>query len=446
MSNQSSSTIPRKRIVVLGGGFGGLYTIRDLTRKLRCVWHEVEIILIDQHNYFLFSPLLHEVMVEMVDMHHVVHPLRQSLRGLPVRYHETPVMQINLHEKTVLTGIGEIGYDYLVIALGSITQYFGMEDVQCYSFPLKTMGHAVRLRNHVLSMLESASNASDPAERQRMLTFVQVGAGYTGLETITELRDFVHDCVRKDYPELSPDQLRFMLVDALPAIPVPLHTSLTTCTLDHLCKKEIAVSMRTAVSKAGRGWVEFANGQVVDTYTVIWTAGVSANPVLANLAVPKGSLGRLLVTPSLQLADFPEVFALGDCACCIGDDGKPLPPTAQVVNQQAPVTAENIYRMLYRLPLKTFHFKHLGELASLGEYCAVAELGSVRLSGFVAWLVWRTIYLMKMPWWNDRLRIAIDWMLDFFMRRDTSRIEVGASCSECAIHACDAWKSPERDE
>lgn len=418
-------------ILVLGAGFGGLYMARKLAAKIKHISRNVTITLLDQHNYFLFSPLLHEVIVEMVEMHHVVHPVRHTLQGLSVRFHETPILKIELENKTVITGMGNFSYDYLVIALGSVTQYFGMEDVRRNSFELKNISHAVRLRNHILSMLESASNTSDMDEQKRLLTFVQIGAGYTGLETITEIRDFIHNCLRHDYQEIDKSLLRFILVDALPTLPIPMHQYLTNSTIAHLNSKGISLKLNTPVHKAGRGWVEFNNGEVISTSTLIWTAGVVAHPVLADLPVEKGSMQRLKATDTLQLPAYPEVFTLGDCALVTADDNKPLPPSAQVVNQQASLVANNLSSILQGLPIRKFRFKHLGELASLGEFNAIAELGPLRLSGFLAWWIWRTIYLFKMPWWNDRVQIAIDWTLDLIMRRNTARIDFGQSCPQC---------------
>lgn len=423
----------RPRIVILGAGFGGLYLAIHLMRRLRRARQQAEVILIDRNNYFLFSPLLHEVTVEMVEMHHVVHPVRQFLRKTPVKFLEAGVDGIDLSSRIIRTTRGEVTYDYLVLALGSVTSYFGMETVARFSFPLKTLGEAFRLRNHVISMFEAASATEDAEQRRRMLTFVQVGAGFTGIETITELRDFVYESFARDYaPELVA-AARFILVDGLPGLQVPTNPKLAQYVLRLLRGKGIDVHFKTQVKDAGLGWVEFADGERIATNTLIWTAGVMANPVIAALRVEQGPLKRLKVRDTLQLLEYPEVLALGDCACFLDNEGKPLPMTAQVANQQAPVGADNLVRMLTEKPLRLFRYRRLGELASLGTYNAIADLGKVQLRGILAWWIWRSIYLVKMPWWADRFRIAADWTLDLFFPRDTSRIEVGP-CPECPLH------------
>jgi NADH dehydrogenase len=267
-----------------------------------------------------------------------------------------------------------------------------------------------------------------------MLTVVQVGAGFTGLETITEIHEFLHDALRVDYPMINPHEVRLLLVDGLPGLQTPSHAGLARYTINLLRKKGIEVRFETQVTDAGPGWVTFAGGERLDTNTLIWAAGVTANLLLDELPGEKGSGRRLTVLPTLQLPAFPEVFALGDCALSL-DAGKPLPATAQVVNQQAPVVADNLLASLTGKPLHAFKFQRLGELASLGQFNAVAEMGPLRFRGFFAWWLWRAVYLLKMPCMEGRFRIAADWTLDFLFPRDTSRIEMGP-CRHCPLDAC----------
>ena len=425
--NRTDTAIPQ--ILILGAGFAGLYLTLRLAARLR---GRAEITLVDRNNYFLFSPLLHEVMVGMVEMHHAVHPIRRFLRGLPVRFVEAAVEEIDLEAKTVDTSAGSFAYDYLVLGLGSVTNDFGMEQVARYAFPLKTIAEAFRLRNHILTLFERAANTTDPEERRRLLTFVQAGAGLTGLETITELHDFLHESLRKDYPMIRPEEIRLVLIDGLPELQAPSHPTLARRTLRLLQRKGIELRFKTLVKDAGPGWVACRDGAVIPTHTLIWTAGVCASPSIAALPVEKGSQQRVKVLPTLQLPAYPEVLALGDCAYCTDENGRPLPTTAQVANQQAPVAAANLLRLLAGSPPQPFTYRRMGELASLGTANAIAELGPVTVSGFLAWWIWRTIYLAKMPRWADRVHIAADWSMDLFLPRDTSRIEV-APCPACTL-------------
>lgn len=419
---EQSTSVSPKRIVILGGGFGGLYTAVRLAKLLRRAQPAVEITLIDRNNYFLFTPLLHEVIPGRVEMHHVTHPIRHFLARTPVQFHQTEIQQIDLPGKTVRTAMGDFPYDVLVLALGSVTNYFGNEEIAYHSFALKSLPHAVRLRNHILAKLEAACNTPDAAMRCRMLTLVQVGAGFTGLEAITELHDFLHAALRKDYLTLDPAELRLLLVDALPELPTPADAGLLKYTARLLQKKNIECRLNTTVSTAGPGWVTFAGGEIVETDTLIWAAGVTANPLLADLPVERGSGKRLTVLPTLQLPSFPEVFALGDCALSM-QEGKPLPTTAQVANQQAPVLAANIAALMAGKSLRPFTFHRLGELASLGEYNAIAEMGPFRFRGFFAWWIWWMVYLVKLPRWEARVRVCVDWLVGFSFPSDTSRIE-----------------------
>lgn len=433
---RANSLTSKPRIVVLGAGFGGLFTTLRLEQKLKRARISANITLLDKNNFFLFSPLLHEMTAEMVEMHHVVHPIRQLLRKTSVHFQETTIKSIDLNARVIHTTLGETPYDYLVMAMGSVTHYFEKPNLLRFTFPLKGLGEAVRLRNHIISQFEIASQVTDPIARQQLLTFVQVGAGYTGLETITDMHDLIHRSLLRDYRSIHSDEVRIILVDASPTLRVPNHTGLARYTLNVLQRKGIELRFDMRVNDAGPGWLELTTGERIATKTVVWTAGVTTNPVIAALPVQKGAQQRVMVRDTLQLLDFPEVFALGDCAFSSCRQGQALPTTAQVADQQAKVTAANVLRLCTNKPLRPFTYLQLGQLASLGTYNAIADIGPFKFHGFFAWWLWRTVYLLKMPWWSDRLRIAADWTLDLFFPLDTSRIEVIPS-SHCPFADCD---------
>jgi len=421
-TQQEAESSGRPRIIILGAGFGGLYLVRYLVKKLARACLATQITLIDRNNYFFFIPLLHEALVRRVDMLHILHPIRQSLRRLPVFFQETEVEGIDLTERTVRTQQGLLTYDYLVLALGSVTNYFHHPNFARYSFSMKSPDDAYLLRNHIITMFKTASESSDALRRRQLLTFVLIGAGYTGQETVTELHDLIHASLLRDYPAIRPEEIRLLLVDGHPDLPVPPHRGLARQALRVLRRKGIEVRFNTRAKDAGPGWVEFADGERVETDTLIWATGVQANPLVANLPAEKGSMGRLLVLPTLQLPDYPEVFVLGDCACFITKDHPPLPPTAQVANQQAVMAADNLVRLLAGRAPAPFHYHQKVELATLGPYHGVAEIGSLHLHGFLAWMAINAVYLYILPCWRERARIAADWAVNLFFPPDTTHI------------------------
>lgn len=427
----------RPRILILGAGFGGLYLVRCLVKKLARARLPANITLIDRNNYFFFIPLLHEALVERVGMHHILHPLRQSLRRLPVMFHETEVQGVDLAARTVQTQQGVFTYDYLVLALGSVTNYFHNQQFTRYSFPMKSPDDAYRLRGHIITMFRMASETHDTERRRQLLTFVFVGAGYTGQETVTELHDLFHASLLRDYPTICPAEIRLLLVDGHPDLPVPPHRGLASRALRVLQRKGIEVRFNTRAKDAGPGWVEFTSGERIHTGTLIWATGVQANPIVDTLPTPKGSMGRLQVLPTLQLPDFPEVFILGDCAYFTEHDQPALPPTAQVANQQAATAADNLVHLLTGRTPVPFQYHQKVELATLGPFQGVAEIGPLHFHGFLAWLAINAIYLYILPCWRERVRIATDWGVNLFLPPDTSGIKAESYPSSSSIEPLD---------
>lgn len=440
----TSAPATAPHIVILGAGFGGLYLALHLARQVRRGTLQARITLLDRHNYFLFTPLLHEVAAGLVEMRHVVHPVRRFLRNLPVTFHEWLVEDIDLAEQTVLTDHGAVPYDYLVLALGSTTNYFGNQHLARHVIPLKTLGDAFRLRNHLIAMFEAASATTDADERRQMLTFAVAGAGYTGIEVIAEVRDLIHRSLLRDYPTINPAEVRLLVIEGLPEMPVPSDRPLAERTKRLLERRGIEVHLHARIQDAGLGWLQLANGERIWTNTLIWTAGVSASPIVSALPVPADHLGRVRVLDTLQLLDYPQVLAIGDCASLPNSDGRPLPPTAQVASQQATALAANMPLLLAGQPMRPFVYHHQGELGSLGARTAVADIHGFRFFGFPAWWLWRTVYLGKLPRWEDRFRIAADWTLDLFFRGNTSQIEVGA-CPICPLRICPSCAHPTSD-
>lgn len=424
------------RILILGAGFGGWYLVRDLIKRLARARLHADITLIDRQNYFFFIPLLHEALIARVGMHHILHPIRQTLRRLPVTFIEREVVGIDLHARVVQTSEANYGYDYLVIALGSVTNYVHNPHFAKYSFPMKSPDDAYRLRNHIIACFRTASAIDDPGRRRQLLTFVTVGAGYTGQETLTELYDFIHASLLQDYRSIRPEEIRLLLIDGHPDLPVPPHRGLAKRALQVLQYKGIDVRFNTRAKDAGPGWIEFSTGEHVASDTVIWATGVQANPLVDLLPTPKGSMGRLHVRPTLQLPDFPEVFVLGDCAYFPTGEHTALPPTAQVANQQAAMVAENLVYSLNNRSPAPFKYRQKVDLATLGSYNGVAEIGSFRCHGLLAWFAINVIYLYILPCWRERIRIAADWLINVFAPPDTSSITAeSATASQSSQHS-----------
>jgi len=412
-----------RRIVILGAGFGGLTTALELARRLRRE-PRAEVLLLDAHNFHLFSPMLHEVTSGSVEPRHVVWPIRGLGRRTRFTFERRQVRAIDLNARKIATDRDEIGYEYLVIALGSTTNYYGVRGAAERTFAFKTLPDAVRLRNHILEMFEQAVDERDPERRRRLLTFVLVGAGCTGVELATELHDLARRTLVRHYPVLAAGEVRIVLAEATGRIIPCVSDQLAALGLTKLREKGIEVRLHAPVVAVGDGLVEFQDGEKLTTDTVIWTAGVKATPVVEALPVEKDKLGRVIVNEHLEIPPFPGVFAIGDAAH--SRDSRlqdALPPTAQVAMQQARAVAHNIARDLRGRTKEPFTYRHRGDLVSLGIGDGVGEIAGLAFSGLPAWLLWRSVFLAKLVGWKNRIRVALDWLVGAFFERDVAKLE-----------------------
>ena len=412
-----------RRIVILGAGFGGLFTALDLDRRLRKELG-LEIRLLDARNFHLFSPMLHEVTSGIIEPRHVVWPVRAISGRMRLIFETREVEFIDLEGRKVLTDSGEVEYDYLVIALGSVTNYFGVSGAQERAFTFKTLKDAVRLKNHILEMFERAVLERDAEKRRRLLTFAMVGAGCTGVELATEIDDLARKTLARHYPHLDVREVRIMLAEATGRIIPCVSDRLAELGLEKLRQKGIEIRLHLPVVRVSDGAVELADGNIIPTETVIWTAGVKANPVVEKLPVEKDKLGRIVVDEYLELPAFSRVFAIGDCAHCLDPRvHDALPPTAQVAIQQARCVAVNILRELEGQEKEPFVYRHRGDLVSLGAGDGVGEIAGVAFSGLPAWLLWRSVFLVKLFGWKNRIRVALDWIISSLFQRDLAKLE-----------------------
>jgi NADH:ubiquinone reductase (H+-translocating) len=416
---------PTGRIVVLGGGFGGVFTAVRLERRLRGD-PGVEISLVNKENYFVFQPLLPEVAAGSIVPSQVANPLRRMLRT--TRFFASEVDEIDLQKKMVSIFVGEgrhlrvLPYDHLVLALGTIVDLSSLPGLSEHSLPLKNIGDAFYLRNHVIGCLEQADIETDLQYRKALCTFVVVGGGFSGVETIGEMQEMVH-LVLPHYRNIPVEEVRFVLVHSQERILPEVVPGLASYAQTVLRSRGIETLLKVRCKAATVEGIFLSDGRMVRTRTLVSTVGNAPNPLLRTLPCPKDR-GRVVVEPTLAVPGHPGVWALGDCAMVPSPDGTPYAPTAQNAIRQAVTCADNIAATLRGETMKPFVFHGLGKLASLGGRSAVAEILGLRIKGFVAWWLWRTIYLMKLPGWERRLRVALDWTLDLFFERNLVQLKV----------------------
>ena len=418
---------PRKRrIVILGGGFGGVYAAMHL-EKLLTRNSAVEVSLVSRDNFFLLTPMLHEIAASDLEITNIVNPLRKLLRKVEVLVGD--VNEIDLQNKQVLISRGyrnqsqQLTYDHLVIALGSITNFYDIPGLAGVAVPMKSLRDAVQLRAQVIRHLEEANWDSNAGKRQSFLTFVVAGGGFAGVETVAALNDFVRDALLF-YPNLSEDMLRVVLVHSGPVILPELGESLGRHAQRVLARRGVEIRFNTRVKSVNETKVFLTNGVQISSRTLVWTAGTVPSPLISSLPCAK-ERGRIIVNQFLRVSNWPNVWAVGDCALVpdVRSPGQFHPPTAQHAMREGKVVAHNIAAALSGRPPKSFSFKTIGLLASIGRRAGVARIFGFNFSGFLAWWMWRTIYLSKLPGFDKKVRVAFDWTLDLLFPKDV-----------CAVH------------
>jgi NADH dehydrogenase len=407
------------RILVLGGGFGGVYTALHLERTLGRR-PDVEITLVSRENFFLFTPMLHEVAASDLDITHIVSPLRTLLKRTTIFIGDIAAIDLDARRVRVAHGFEthehELAYDQLVIALGSMTNFYGLPGLEQRALTMKTLGDAIHLRNRVIATLEEADTEC-AAGRDGLLTFVVAGGGFAGVETIAGLNDFVREAL-KFYPRLTPDRIRMVLVHAGPTILPELGERLGAYAQQKLAARGIEIRTEAKVAGVTDRGVLLADGTGIRSRLVVWTAGTSPHPLLHGLPC-RLDKGRVVVDEALAVPGYGGVWALGDCAV-VPDwrTGRPHPPTAQHALREAKTVAANIAATLDGGQPRAFDFRIIGQLAAIGRRTGVARVFGINFSGFFAWWLWRTIYLSKLPRFEKKCRVAIDWTLDLLFSKD----------------------------
>ena len=421
---------PKKRIVILGGGFAGMTAAEGLERELQKD-PSVVITLVSETNALLFTPMLAEVAGSSLEPSHISTPLRTTLHR--AEFIRGRVTAVDLENKRVLldASIGGaescesvLSYDHLVFALGAVSNYLGLSNVQRLAFDFKSLIDAIRIRNHVIEMFERADRERDPEARKALLTFVIAGGGFAGVELAGALNDFARG-ILADYPNLRGEDVRVVLVHSRDRILPELSESLGRYAQKRMEMRGVEFRLNTRLTDAREGAVVLSDREI-PAETLVWTAGTAPNPLTKALPLEKDKRGALIVAQDLSVAGHAGVWALGDCAVVVdAKSGKPCPPTAQFALREAATLARNIRATLAGRTTKGFHFDSLGALCVVGHQTACAELTipfvrqkALRFSGLLAWFMWRSIYLGKLPGLERKIRVLVDWTVELFFPKD----------------------------
>ncbi|MEE8413833.1 MAG: FAD-dependent oxidoreductase [Dehalococcoidales bacterium] len=422
-------SVGNKKVLILGSGFGGIYSLRHLVRSLNKN-ENVETTMVSNENFFLFSPLLHEVAMGGVETRHIAYPVRRLQWRDRFDFIQAEVENINLSDHTVTTTGGTQSFDYLIMALGSITDTSELHSMDgnfmdVNVFTLKTLNDARIIRNHIIEVFEQASLHREPEQQKQLLTFVVSGGGYVGIQFVTQLRDLIHRDLVKFYKNIDPANIRIILVEAESRIVTELHTKLGAYIMRHLQNSGIEVRLRSRVTCVWADHVEINGQELVPTNTLIWVAGITANPRIAEMDVEKDSLGRVFVNEYLEVPGFPGVYALGDCAHFEDpQSGRPIPPRAHNAVRQAKIVAGNILAEIRGRDKKPYIYDSGGQIVSLGDTKAVFRFHNLRLYGFPARLIWLAAYSLLATGHYNRIRILSDWTLSFLFGRDTTFLKL----------------------
>ena len=398
----------RRGVVIVGAGFGGMRVARGLRGA------QVDVTLLDRHNYHLFVPLLYQVATAGLEPEEIAQPVRRVLRGAEnVRFRLATVTAVDLERRVVVTDTGDLPYDYLVLAAGSSTNYFGLDSVAQVACALRDLDEAERLRDSVLRAFEAASVEPDPERQRQLMTIVVVGGGPTGVELAGALAELRRHVLPHDFPDLELDSARILLLEAtdrlLPGMPPRLQSKAQ----DTLRKLGVEVRLQAAVAGADRGGVILKTGERIAAGAVVWVAGLRAAPLVETLPATKGPNGRLIVRETLQLPEHPEVYAIGDMAHVGGPDARPHPMLAPVAIQQGDLVAKNILRQLQGKEPLPFRYRDRGTMVTIGRQAAVAHIFGLKLSGFIAWVLWLTVHLFWLIGFRNRLLVLVNWAWNY---------------------------------
>jgi NADH:ubiquinone reductase (H+-translocating) len=417
-SSPRSLHVGSRRVLILGSGFAGTYVLRNLVPALNKN-ENVNITMISDENYFLFSPLLHEVAMGRIETRHIAYPVRRLHWRDRFNFHHGCVQKIDLYERKVITATGTFDFDYLVLALGSIADKSANCQDAASVFTLKSLQDSILIRNHIIGLFEQASIEEDAEKQRQLLTFVVSGGGYKGIQLVAELRDFIYGTLVKLYRSVKAECVRLILVEVESKIVPELHAKLGAYIFKHLKGMGIEIREGSRVTGVWKDCIEINGSEIVPARTLLWMAGVAANPRISELDAKKDSSGRILVNGYLDVPGFPGVYAAGDCAH-FEDQGQPVPARAHTAVRQAKVVAHNILAEIRGRDKKTYCYRRAPEMVSLGGSHAICRVRNLWLHGFLARLAWLAGYSLLITGAYNRTRILMDWLISAIFGRDTT--------------------------
>jgi NADH dehydrogenase len=412
------------RVVIIGGGFGGLYAARALRRA------RVRITLLDRRNHHVFQPLLYQVAMAALSPGDIASPIRWILRRQKnVEVLLADVRAIDPVGRRLVLADGEMTYDYLIVASGATHAYFGHDEWRAIAPGLKTLEDALDIRRRVLVAFERAEREADDATRNALLTFVVIGGGPTGVEMAGAIAEISRQSLHRDFRHIDPTSARVILLEAGPALLAAFPDPLRRVARADLERLGVEVRTGAAVTKVARGRVEVGDTHIA-AETVIWAAGVAASPLGATLGAPLDRAGRVLVQPDLTIPGHPDVFVIGDLASLKDANGKPLPGVAQVAMQMGAHAAKMIVRAIEKQPYRPFAYMDLGNMATIGRASAVADFGWMRLHGYIGWLAWLFVHIFNLIGFRNRLVVMVQWAWSYFSYQRGIRLITGGTSGD----------------
>ena len=412
------------RVVIVGGGFGGLYAARALRKA------KVQITLVDRRNHHLFQPLLYQVATAALSPANIAVALRRVLRGQQnVEVVLGEATQLDLQARKVVLRDGALDYDYLVVATGATHSYFGHAEWEAFAPGLKTLEDAVEIRRRVLLAYERAERETDPARRTALLTFVVVGAGPTGVELAGALAEIARHVLARDFRHIDPASARVVLVEAGPRVLPAFAPGLSAAAKRRLERMGVQVLLGRPVTGIDAGGISMGAERIVSS-CVLWGAGVQASPLARTLGAPLDRAGRVLVEPDLSVPGAPNAFVIGDLAAAKAPDGKPVPGVAPAAIQGGRHVARSIERLLRGEKAEPFRYQDKGSLATIGRAAAVAEIGRLKTEGFFAWLVWLLVHILTLIVFRNRFIVLAEWAAIYLRYERGARLITGALAPE----------------
>ena len=409
-----------KKVVILGSGFAGMYSALSIRKNCG---KDVSITIINRTNYFLFTPMLHEVATGGLGNHQIVESVRKIIFKKSIDFLEADITSVDLTKKEVITSNGTVPYDILVVALGATTNFFGVPGAEANAYVLKNLNEAIRIRDRIIDIFEIASRETDVEKRKNMLSFVVVGGGATGVEIVSEISELCSYTLEKYYRKIiNPGDVTISLINNTAELLSVFDVKVRAYAQKILTKNNIQILLNTTVKEITPTSVMLLDGTSIDSQTVIWTAGVKPNTLVTTGGVlPMDKGGRIITDNTFTVSGFPGVFAIGDVSHFVETSARGLPMLAQVAVGQGDHLGKNISKALLGKPLAPFRYLSKGEFVSLGKGEATGTIFGIHFYGKFAWFIWRTIYLFKFFSTSKRFRIAFDWTMQLFSSRDITR-------------------------